>query len=467
MSKQVERKIPINDPPAAVAAETIAVGATVGNVARRATKTRYMVLFILCLLYLISYLDRTAISVTAPEMIKEFGFSKTQMGVIFAAFFIPYGTLQIVGGLLGDYYGPRRVLTLLMAWWSIFTVVTGMAWNLVSMFIIRVLFGLGEAGGFPAATRAMATWFRPEDRGNLQGITHAASRLGAAVAPPVAVFLMLTFGWRSVFYILGFLGILWAILFYFYYRDNPKDHWGVNDAELDLITANKEEVHTAKKDKKKIPWGAILKNRHIWALTFADFCYGYTLWVYLTWLPSYLVQSRGFSILKMGFYAALPLLGAMLGDIVGGLLSDHLFRKTSNLKLARCYVIFAAFVGAVVFTLLGVYNDSALAAVFLLTAAMFFLECSNANLWAIAMDLGGDHFAGTVSGFMNTGQGVAGMISPIAFGFIVDVTGSWTFPFFFSTAILMVGAFAILTIDPSKSVKPLDEAGPMEDLLLE
>ncbi len=459
MSNQKNERNRGSDP--VVAVKLAAAGAV------RATKARWLVLSILCLLYLISYLDRTAISVTAPEMIKEFGFSKTQMGLIFSAFFIPYGTLQIVGGLLGDYYGPRRVLTLLMGWWSAFTIVTGMAWNLSSMFVIRVLFGLGEAGGFPAATRAMATWFRPEDRGNLQGITHAASRLGAAVAPPVAVFLMLSYGWKTVFYILGSLGLLWAIVFYFYYRDDPKDHSGVNEAELSLITANKEFVATAKKDKKKIPWGGILKSRHCWALTFSDFCYGYTLWVYLTWLPSYLVQSRGFSILKMGLYASLPLFAAMIGDIVGGLLSDYLFKKTKNLKLSRCYLIFAAFIGASVFTLLGAYSASAYTAVYLLAAAMFFLECSNANLWAIAMDLGGDHFSGTVSGFMNTGQGVAGMISPIAFGAIVDATGSWTIPFFFSTAVLVVGAISILTIDPSKSIKPLPEAGPMEDLLLE
>lgn len=454
MSIEIDKNIQ-KDSPLVTSAVAVSVPSDAETLSLRATKKRYVVLSILCLLYLISYLDRTAISVTAPEMIKQFGFTKTQMGLIFAAFFYPYGTLQIVGGLLGDYYGPRRVLTLLMSWWSAFTILTGMAWNLGSMFVIRVLFGIGEAGGFPTATRAMATWFRPEDRGNLQGITHAASRFGAAVAPPVAVFLMLKFGWKSVFYILGTMGIIWAIWFYFYYRDNPKEHPGVNEAELKIITANKAYVATAKKDKKKIPWGSILKSRHVWALVFADFCYGYTLWVYLTWLPSYLVQSRGFSILKMGIYASIPLFAAMFGDIIGGLLSDYLYKKTKNLKLARCYLIFVAFIGASAFTLLGAYSNSAHTAVYLLAAAMFGLECSNANLWAVAMDLGGDHYAGTVSGFMNTGQGVAGMISPIAFGAIVDLTGSWSVPFLVSTIILLTGAIAILTIDPAKTVEPL------------
>ena len=131
--------------------------------ATRTTKKRHVVLFILCLLYLISYLDRTAIAVAAPQIMKEFNFSKTQMGIVFSAFFYTYAMFQIAGGMLGDYYGPRRVLTLLMSWWSVFTLVTGMAWNMASMFVIRLMFGLGEAGGFPVATRAMATWFRPED----------------------------------------------------------------------------------------------------------------------------------------------------------------------------------------------------------------------------------------------------------------------------------------------------------------
>jgi ACS family D-galactonate transporter-like MFS transporter len=159
----------------------------------------------------------------------------------------------------------------------------------------------------------------------------------------------------------------------------------------------------------------------------------------------------------MGIYATFPLFAGMAGDIVGGWLSDHLYKRTGNLRLARCYLIGVAFVGSVTFTLLGAYAQNAYSAVFLLSAAMFFLECSNSNLWAIAMDLGGDHFAGTVSGFMNTGQGVAGMISPIAFGAIIDATGSWTIPFFISTIVLLLGAISILTINPSKSIDSLPE----------
>ena len=373
------------------------------------------------------------------------------MGLIFAAFSYPYGLLQIVGGSFGDYFGPRKVLTVLMTWWSTFTAVTAMGWNLSSLLVIRVLFGIGEAGGFPVATRAMATWFPPSARGYLQGITHAASRFGAAVAPPVAVGIMVHYGWRAVFYILGSIGILWAIGFFAYYRDNPQSHKSVNEAEMEIINTGRD-VSAAANKKRKIPWRAVLKNRNIWSLVFADFCYGYTLWVYLTWLPTYLVQSRGFTLLKMGLYASLPLLGGMIGDMVGGLISDHLFKKTGNLKLARCSITFTAYVGAIVFTLLGAFAKNPYTAVYCLTGAFFFLECANANLWAIAMDLGGDQYAGTVSGIMNTGFGVAGMISPVIFGAIVDATGSWVVPFIVSTTLLGAGAIAILTVNPADSV---------------
>lgn len=433
----------------------------------KATKYRYVVLSWLCLLYLISYLDRVAISVTAPQMMKELSFSKTQMGLIFAAFAYPYALLQIAGGTLGDTYGPRRVLAIMMAWWSAFTALTSAGWNLLSLFVIRVLFGLGEAGGFPVATRAMATWFSPKARGNLQGVTHAASRFGAAIAPPVAVALMVRFGWRSVFYILGAIGFLWAAGFYFVYRDSPAEYGKVNQAELDLIADASGGTGEAAQKRIPVPWRLIARNGNIWRLVFADFCYGYSLWVYLTWLPTYLVASRHFSILKMGMYASLPLLGGMVGDLVGGLASDRLYIKTGNLKLARCSITFTAFVGSILFTILGAFTANPYTAVYTLTVAFFFLEGANANLWAIAMDLGGNYYAGTVSGIMNTGFGVAGMISPVIFGMIVDWSASWVVPFVVSTSLLAVGAVVIVTVNPAQSIAPAIEALEAEDQVVE
>ncbi|BCV22854.1 MFS transporter [Moorella sp. Hama-1] len=418
-----------------------------------ASKKRYIVLFLLCLLYLISYLDRVNISVTAPTMMKVFHFNKTDMGLIFSAFAWPYALLQIIGGALGDRFGPRKVLSILMSWWSIFTMLTGIAWSFSSLFVFRLLFGFGEAGGFPVATRAMASWFPPEARGFLQGITHAASRFGGAIAPPIVVAIMVWKGWQMPFYMLGAVGILWSIIFLWYYRDNPAQHPGVNPEELqEIFWPAGMAPKSLTVQKNTIPWHKIVRSKDIWALVFSDFCYGYSLWVYLTWLPTYLVNGRHFAIVKMGFYAMLPLLGGMLGDIVGGVLSDYLWKKTGSLKIARRLTVCGAMLMSLVFTLFGAFTPNGIAAVIYLTIAFFFLECANANLWATSMDLGGTEFSGTVSGIMNTGFGVAGMVSPVIFGAIVDATNSWILPFMVSNCLLLIGALTILIVNPESTV---------------
>jgi len=418
--------------------------------AKRPSRKRYMILAVLCLLYFISYLDRVTISVTAPKIIDEFHFTKTSMGLIFSAFAISYALLQILGGVMGDRFGPRKVLAGLMGWWSIFTILTGFATSFASFFVVRLLFGVGEAGGFPVATRALATWFPPTMRGFLQGVAHAASRSGAAFAPPIVVGLVvLTGGWRQPFYILGSLGVLWSVLFFALYRNNPRDDRSVNELELERI-GTLTAVRTDR-DKQRIPWAAILRNRDIWLLTATYFAYGYTLWIYLTWLPTYLRDARHFTFAQLGIAASLPLLGGVLGDLVGGTLSDKIFERTGDLNLARRSVIMASFAGSVAFTIPSVFVGSAYGYVLLSAGALFMLECAVSNCWAVSMDLGGRYYAGTVSGIMNTGFGVAGIISPLVFGYLVDKTGNWTTGFFIGSAILILGALAIRFTDATNA----------------
>lgn len=424
----------------------------------RASKTRHVVLFILCLLYLISYLDRTTISVAAPQIIKEFGFTKSQMGLIFSAFAITYALLQIVGGTLGDRFGPRRVLALLMTWWSFFTMLTATATSFAGLFIVRLCFGLGEAGGFPVATRALSTWYPPTSRGWLQGVTHAAARLGAALAPPIIVWLSLTLGgWRPSFLVLGALGFVWSLVFYLFYRDSPTQKSSVNEAELREIYGAAGPPAEIVRAKRVIPWKRILSSSDVWLLVFADFCYGFTLWIYLTWLPTYLMQARHFSFKQLGFYAALPLLGGVLGDLAGGKATDVLWSRTRNLNLARRSTIVVAFIGSLACTLPSIFTSDRLVAVILQTAAFFFLEVAVSGLWAVSMDLGGRRFSGTVSGLMNTGFGVAGVVSPLVFGVLVDRTGSWVPSFLVGVGLLAAGVVAILFVDATRSVDSLAE----------
>ena len=418
----------------------------------RASRTRHVVLAILCLLYLISYLDRTTISVAAPKIIAEFHFSKGQMGAIFSAFATTYALLQIVGGTLGDRFGPRKILALLMTWWSIFTVATAFASSFVSLYVVRALFGIGEAGGFPVATQALSAWYPPTARGWLQGLTHACARLGAAFAPPVIVWMTISMGgWRPPFVILGSLGVLWSLLFYFYYRDKPTEKPSVNRLELAHIYGGAEAAPA--KAKHEVPWRRILRSPNVWLLVFADFCYGYNLWIYLTWLPTYLIQARHFTFKELGVVGALPLLGGVFGDLLGGKATDEIYRRTGNLNLARRGTVIVAFIGALAFTIPAVFVSNPITAVFLQTGAFFFLEVAVAGLWSVSMDLGGRTYCGTVSGLMNTGFGVAGVISPVLFGVMVDRLGSWVPSFMVGVGLLVVGVVAMSVLDATKSVE--------------
>jgi sugar phosphate permease len=418
-----------------------------------ASHVRYTILALICILYFLSYLDRTSISVTAPAMIKEFGFNKATMGLVFSAFATTYALLQIIGGTFGDRFGPRTVLSFLMAMWSVFTVATGAAVNFVTLFTARLLFGLGEAGGFPVSTRALASWFPKDMRGSLQGILHACSRTGGAVSPVIVVAIVaLTGSWRYAFFTLGALGIVWAIAFFLMYRNSPVDVPGVNEQELDYIRGVASTTPADAPQQQAIPWGQILASPDVWFLTLVYFAYGYTFWIYYTWLPTYLTDARHLSFNALALAVTIPLAGGVPGDLVGGWLSDYIYKRTGNLNLARRSLIAGSFIGTVVFIIPALFVGNIAVTIVLLAVAMFMLECAVSNCWAVSMDLGGQNFCGTISGFMNTGFGVAGILSPLIFGVLVDRTGSWIAGFIVGSVLLVLGAIFISFVNATRQV---------------
>src|SRR5262245_24983793 len=239
---------------------------TITAVADRPTRTRHWVLFLTVVIYMITYMDRICIGHAAPDIRAQFGFDARVMGWIFSAFNLSYFLFQIPGGWLGDRFGPRRVLTAIVLWWSFFTAVTALAWGKWSMAAFRFLFGIGEAGAFPTATRALSHWLPAAERGFAQGITHSGARLGAAITPPIVVFLITAIGWRSVFFIFGFIGAIWALYWFWYYRDRPEQHRSVNVAELAVIH-EKESSFTSKSktpaDRVKVPWKQIITSNNL------------------------------------------------------------------------------------------------------------------------------------------------------------------------------------------------------------
>jgi MFS family permease len=413
----------------------------------RPTRIRHGVLWLTVAAYMITYMDRTVISAAVPEIRKEFGFSTITMGWILSSFYMGYALFQIPGGWLGDRIGPRRALTLIVTWWSLFTCATTLAWNATSMAATRFLFGVGEAGAFPIATRSLSRWMLPSERGYAQGVTHAGSRLGAALTPPIVVWLIALYGWRGPFLIFGVAGVGWALLWYWWYRDTPREHKSVNPAELELIhSATGERSRTT----RSVPWRAILRCRTLWYLSAMYFCYGYALAVYIVWFPTYLKDERGFNLKEMGLYAALPLLAGTIGDLAGGWLTDGWLKRTGDITRARRVIGFTGFALATAAMIPAALTDSSMTSVWFSCLAVFGLELTVGVSWAVPLDIGGD-YAGSVSSVMNTFGNTGGTISPAVAGYLVYHAG-WQQPFLVAAVLCVFAALLYLKIDASRRV---------------
>ncbi|MGA2942099.1 MAG: MFS transporter [Xanthobacteraceae bacterium] len=422
----------------------------------RPSKGRWYVLLLISVMYLITYLDRVNISTAAPEISKEFGFDKVTMGIIFSAFAWSYALFQVPGGWLSDRFGARRVLTGVVGFWSIMTAVTAVASSITSFIAIRFLFGVGEAGAFPGATRAMQLWYPRRERGLVQGVTHSASRLGAAISPPIVVLIMSEFGWRPVFYVCGAVGLLWSLWWMLTYRNLPEDHPFVNKTELQAIrgVAADGTFNSPPMDQQtSVPWMTLIRSPNMWAIMCAYFTYVYCLWIFLSWLPSYLIEARHFTLIKVGIYASLPLFAGVIGDTVGGVATDWLLKKTGSAKIGRRAVAIVGLLGCAICIVPAALTDNALVAVYGLTAAMFFLEFTIGPSWAVPMDTGGK-YSGTVSGMMNMAGNFGAAISPIVFGVLAQV-GNWEAPFIVAAGLLVVGAGVwAFWLDPDKHILP-------------
>jgi MFS family permease len=398
--------------------------------------------------YMITYMDRVVISSAAPVIQKEFAFSLITMGWILSSFRWGYALFQIPGGWLGDRIGPRRALTLIVTWWSMFTSATALAWSASSFIVIRFLFGIGESGAFPIATRSLSRWLLPGERGFAQGITHAGSRLGAALTPPLVVLLITSYSWRAAFLTFGVFGLAWAAGWFYYYRDTPEQHRGVNQAELELI-------HSAtggprEKIGASVPWKRILSSSTLWYLSLMYFCYNYSLSTYLDWFPTYLKDFRGYSLKQMGFYASLPLLAGTVGDLVGGWLSDILLRRGITINRSRRLVAVTGFLIGALAILPATLTADPKACVIFSCLAFFGIEVTVGVSWAIPLDIGGD-YAGSVSSVMNMCGNIGGAISPTALAYLVKGYG-WNVPFLVTSGLCVLGALLYGKIDASKRI---------------
>jgi MFS family permease len=411
-----------------------------------------VVLGLLCLMYFLTYLDRVNIStaMASNQFLKEIPLTKTQAGLIFSAFAYPYLLFQISGGWVADKFGARIALTICGIIWAGATIMTGMVHGLVMMFVARVVLGFGEGATFPTATRAMSYWMPKSKRGYAQGITHAFSRLGNSVTPWLVATLIAAISWRGSFIVVGFVSLFWALLWGLYFRNDPRQHRAITDEELAVLPPYAE-----KKGTVQVPWKRL--GLRMIPVIVVYFCYGWTLWLFLSWIPSFFRNEYHLDLQSSALFSSGVFFAGVLGDTLGGIVSDKLFERTKDLNIARRNVV-AVMMTLCCLSLVPVLFTNDIKIVTLaLSAGFFCAEFTIGPMWAIPMDIA-PKFSGTASGMMNTGSAFAAIVSPVVFGYIVDKTGHWTWPFMGSMALMLFGAALSFSMHPDRQLTDADLA---------
>ena len=404
----------------------------------RVSSPTSIVLIMLCVMYLITYLDRVNVSTAAAGFGKEFHLSHTEVGLVFSAFAYPYLLFQVIGGWVSDRFGAKRTLLFCGTLWAAATFLTGFAGGLASLLAARVLLGFGEGATFPAATAAMSRWVAKERRGFAQGITHAAARVGNALAPAAIVIVMAKYGWREAFYISGAISLVWVAIWWLTFTEHPKDHPRITAAELQVLP-------TPKAKPAKVPFTRLFKR--MLPVTIVYFCYGWTLWLFLSWIPQYFLHSYNLNLTKSALFASTVFFAGVLGDTLGGIVTDKIFERTRSLKRARSWMVSIC----MFFTLLALiplmFTHDLYVSLACLAAGFFFAEMTIGPMWAIPMDIASE-YSGTASGMMNTGSALAAIISPVLSGFLIDRFGSWELPFAGSMVLMAIGVVLALRMQP-------------------
>jgi len=397
-----------------------------------------MVLFMLCVMYFITYLDRVNVSTAASGFGTEFGLSNTQIGLVFSAFAYPYLVFQIIGGWISDKYGARRTLIFCGALWGLATVLTGFAGGLFSLLAARLLLGLGEGATFPAATAAMSRWVAKEKRGFAQGVTHSAARIGNAVAPAAVVAIMAAYSWRAAFFVCGAISLVWVVMWAFVFTEHPKDHPDITQAELALLPPRKPKP-------PKVPWKPLFKR--MFPVTIVYFCYGWTLWLFLSWIPQYFLHSYNMDLKKSAIFASAVFLAGVVGDTLGGLVTDRLLVKTRCLKRSRSWMVAICMFLTLLCVIPVMFSHNVYLSMVCLAGGFFFAEMTIGPMWAIPMDIA-PQYSGTASGIMNTGSAAAAILSPVVSGYVIDRFGSWELPFVGSVVLMAIGVILALRMKP-------------------
>jgi len=411
------------------------------------THVRHKVLAMTVALGAVTYLDRVSISVARPYIARDLNLSPTQMGYVFSAFYLAYALFEIPTGWWGDRIGTRRVLTRIVCWWSVFTVLTGVAFNYASLVAIRFLFGAGEAGAFPNVTRTYARWFPRQERGTAQGLFFMGAHLTGGLTPLLVTALLVYLEWRSLFVLFGSIGFVWSLAWYRWFRDSPAEHPGVGAAERELIERGLGA--DAGPALEATEWKRLLANRTVVCLCLMYFTQAFGGTFYVTWLPTYLA-SRGLTGMTAGVLAGLPLILSAAADLLGGVATDRTARRF-GLRLGRITIGGGALAAAGLFTIAGTFVASPVAAAVLIALGGASSNFLLGAAWGTCLDIGGRR-SGAVSAAMNTSGQVGAILSPILVAAVVRRFSNWSAPLYLAGVLFLLGALCWSWVDPTKPV---------------
>lgn len=404
---------------------------------------RHGVVGFLILLFAITYIDRVCISVAGPRMQEDLGIDPVGWGWVTAMFTLSYALFEIPTGSMGDRLGPRRVLTRIVVWWSAFTSLTGLVSNYYLLLLVRFCFGAGEAGAFPNASIVVSRWFPATQRASMSGIMLMASQVGGAIAPLVIVPIQMRYGWRASFFVFGAVGIVWAAAWFAWFRDSPSEMRGISSTELqELATAQPAPAHA-------FPWRIALRSQSVLALAGTAFCYLYVYSFYQTWFHTFLVKGRGFTEAGLLLSAA-PYVIAAFANVAGGATSDAMVRRLGPAWGRRSLGVIGLG-SAGIFTVAAMFTTRPLVTVVLLSLVYGAITFQQAGVFGVCLDVGRRH-AGSLVGLMNTAAAAGGLVSSIAYGYIVEGFQSYDAPFVPMAVLLFVGMLLWLRIDASQAV---------------
>lgn len=427
------------------------LNSSAGVASAKKTNARWVVVAVLFFITVINYADRATISLAGPQMAKELGFDAVTMGYIFSAFGWSYVAAQLPGGWFLDRFGSKKVYALSIFFWSLFTLLTGTVGFLTgfaavaTLFALRFMVGASEAPSFPANSRIVAAWFPANERGTASAIFNSAQYAATVIFAPIMGWLIHTYGWHSVFTVMGVLGILFVFVWNKLIHD-PKDHPMANAAEVDyieqgggLVSMDQGKKSGAKQEGPKLHYiKQLLGNRMMAGIYIAQYCINALTYFFITWFPVYLVKEKGMTILKAGFVAAVPAICGFVGGVLGGIISDFMLKRGFSLTAARKTPI----VLGMLLSMSMVFCNyvSTVEAVIFFMALAFFGKGIGALGWAVNSDTAPKQIAGLSGGLLNTCGNLSSITTPIAIGYIIQTTGS------FNGALVYVGVHAFVAM---------------------